>query len=489
MNMENALPRSTPEAQGISSTAIDAFIDAIAAAGIEMHSFMLLRHGKVLAEGWWRPFAAGRPHMLYSLSKSFTSSAAGLAVEEGLITLDDKVVSFFPNDLPGEVSENLAKMRVRDLLSMSTGHAQEPRDQDTNWSRTFLAGTVEFEPGTHFLYNSGATYMVSAVLQKVTGITLTEYLRPRLFEPLGIENPRWEQCPRGIDAGGWGLNITTEDVAKFGQLYLQKGRWDGMQLIPESWIDQATSKQISNGDNPESDWNQGYGFQFWMCRHGAYRGDGAFGQYCVVMPDQDAVFAATSGTGDLQGVLNVVWNNLLSAMSGGALPENGAAQDKLLTKLASLEVPTIDPAAPSALAREFSGKKYQFDDNEDGWKSVEVAFGDASHAAELTIVDGDGPLAFSINGPKWTDGGSTRLDIGTRPMALQGRPDGTYPCVVAGAWTGPRTYVAKICGTESPYTITLTLTFGDNGTLTLDRRANVAFGPTERPLLTGRSSG
>ncbi len=203
-------------------------------------------------------------------------------------------------------------MRVRHLLSMSTGHAEDTtrylrEEKDGNWVKAFLAQPVEYEPGTHFLYNSGATYMLSAIVQKLSGLKVVDYLRPRLFEPLGIENPRWETWPQGINTGGWGLNINTEDIARFGQLYLQSGMWHGQRLVPAAWIEEATARQVSNGSNPDSDWEQGYGYQFWRCRHNAYRGDGAFGQYCLVMPDQDAVLAITSGVSDMQAVLNVIW--------------------------------------------------------------------------------------------------------------------------------------------------------------------------------------
>ena len=189
-------------------------------------------------------------------------------------------------------------MRLSDLLRMSTGHQTEPPRKPTEpWAKTFLAQPVPFKPGTHFLYNTSATYMLSAAVQKATGQTVLDYLKPRLFDPLGIENPTWEASPQGISAGGYGLSIRTEDIAKFGQLYLQKGKWEGKQLVPEAWVEAATARQTSNGSNPKSDWDQGYGYQFWRCRHGAYRGDGAFGQYCIVLPEQDAVIAITAGCG------------------------------------------------------------------------------------------------------------------------------------------------------------------------------------------------
>jgi CubicO group peptidase (beta-lactamase class C family) len=180
--------------------------------------------------------------------------------------------------------------------------------------------------------------MLSAIVQKVTGETVHDYLKPRLFEPLGIEKPEWGTSPQGVTIGGYGLYARTEDVAKFGQLYLQRGKWKGKQLVPESWVQAATARQTSNGSDPKSDWEQGYGFQFWRCRHGAYRGDGANGQFCIVLPEQDAVIAMTADTRDMQGQLNVVWDKLLPAFGAKALPENKAALEKLRETLGGLAV-------------------------------------------------------------------------------------------------------------------------------------------------------
>jgi CubicO group peptidase (beta-lactamase class C family) len=185
--------------------------------------------------------------------------------------------------------------------------------------------------------------MQSAIVQKVTGQTILEYLQPRLFEPLGIKNPKWDASPQGVSIGGWGLFITTEDIAKFGQLYLQKGKWNGKQLIPESWVKDATSKQVENGPKPNSDWGQGYGYQFWQCRNGAFRGDGKDGQFCIVLPEQDAVIAITALTGNMQGQLNLVWDKLLPAFQAKSLEANKVEEEKLkqvLGNLSAREGPT-----------------------------------------------------------------------------------------------------------------------------------------------------
>jgi CubicO group peptidase (beta-lactamase class C family) len=334
------LPRSTPEEQGISSKAVLKFVEAADKINT-LHSFMLLRHGKVIAEGWWNPESAEKPHVLHSLSKSFTSTAIGLAIAEGKLKLDDHVLQFFPDGAPADPSDNLKAVTVRDLLTMTGGHDTEPKaDKSGPLVKTFLAHPFAHKPGTHFQYNTMGTYTLSAIVTKVTGQTELEYLKPRLFEPLGIENPRWETSSEGYSLGGYGLYLRTEDIAKFGQLYLQKGKWNGRQLVPESWVEQATCKQTPNDQESHSkmgpDWQQGYCFQFWRCTHNAYRGDGAAGQLCVVMPDKDAVVAITADTGSMQGELNAIWDNLYPAFQAEPLPNDVAAQEKLRQEEANL---------------------------------------------------------------------------------------------------------------------------------------------------------
>lgn len=336
------LPRSTPEAQGVSSQAIVDYIETADHQINTMHSFMLVRHGHVIGEAWWKPEAPDKPHVLWSLSKSFTSTAVGLAIEEGKLSLDDHVLKFFPEDAPADPSDNLKAMTVRDLLTMTGGHDTEPKIHPPGPSvKEFLAHPVVHKPGTHFQYNTMGTYTLSAIVTKVTGQTVLDYLKPRLFEPLGIEDPQWDVSPEGNSLGGYGLKLCTEDIAKFGQLYLQKGMWNGKQLVPKAWVEQATSKQVPNDKESHAkmggDWTQGYGFQFWQCTHHAFRGDGANGQFCVVIPDKDVVIAITAQTGDMQAELNVVWDKLYPALGDQPLPEDAAAQQKLKQVSADLE--------------------------------------------------------------------------------------------------------------------------------------------------------
>ena len=323
------LPRAeTPENV---AAAVDSFLLAAANDSMDIHSVMIVRDGSVIYSRWQSEGVDTVPHVLHSVSKTFTSTAVGLAIAEGRMALTDKVVDFFPDKLPAEVSDNLKAMTVRDLLTMSCGHDEEPsgvRNGEQDWVKAFLAHPVKHEPGTFFLYNSLGTYMLSAIVQKVTGEKVVDYLDSRLFQPLHIDKPHWDESPQGINTGGWGLYLKTEDLAKMGQLLLQNGEWNGQQVIPAEWVSEMSKKQVESinpGTRLEqaeergmtvetSDWMQGYGYQMWRCRPGCFRADGAYGQYIIVIPDKNAVIAMTSNVQDLQGQLNLVWKYILPVL-------------------------------------------------------------------------------------------------------------------------------------------------------------------------------
>ncbi len=478
-----SLPRNTPERQGISSSDILDFVDTADKQIDTMNSFMLVRHGYVVAEGWWEPYDSATPHILYSLSKSFTSTAVGLAIGEGKMRLDDEVLKFFPNDAPAEPSPNLKAMRVRDLLRMATGNQTEAPmlTQNVPWTRTFLTHPVPFKPGTHFLYNSPATYMLSAIVQKVTGMTVLDYLKPRLFGPLGIDNPRWVASPQGISAGAYGLSLRTEDIARFGQLYLQKGNWKGKQLVPSQWIGEATARQTSNGSSPTSDWDQGYGYQFWRSRHNTYRGDGAFGQYCLVIPELDAVVVITSGVRDMQSVMNLVWDKLLPAMRTNQLPENAVARRKLEAKLAGLVVklPFGQPTTP--LASEVSGKWFSFPENDRGIKAVSFDFNSSSPVLNVRTTGGEIKTPIGIGSWRKTRNGFANgldkfLSVPEQPFVA-----------TSGAWSANDVFTLKLVLYQTPFYSALTFKF-DGDQLLFDAAHNVSFGTRNLPQLVGKAA-
>ncbi|WP_342565957.1 serine hydrolase [Paenibacillus sp. FSL R7-0345] len=475
------LPRSLPEEQGIQSSAVSAFLNRIKESQLALHSFMLLRHGHVVTEGWWTPYSPERRHMLFSLSKSFTSTAIGLAAAEQLLSLEDKVISFFPEEAPENPGSKLAGMNIRHLLMMGTGHTSDTmpemlKDAGGNWVRAFLQLPVEQEPGSHFLYNTGATYMLSAILQKVTGQTLLDYLHPRLFSPLGIADPVWESCPRGINTGGYGLSITTEDIAKFGQLYLQKGLWNGRQVIPQEWVAEASALQIANGDGkPESgDWSQGYGYQFWRCRHGIYRGDGAFGQFCIVMPEQDAVVAITSGTNELQEVMNAVMELLLPALNDGkSTPVQQPAAAELADQLRSLAIMPPVIRSVSALEQELSGRICLLESNELQIESLAIDFADKE--ARLTL---QGPLSgcqeILLGRGQWA---ASQLKLTPDPSAADA-------VMSSFTWTAEDMLQLTLLMVEQPFIFTLDITFNEQS-LTLTQSANVGMGAQEPVTIQG----
>lgn len=473
-------PRSAPEAQGLPSGAILDFVDAVERKGLDLHGVILLRHGAVVAENYWAPYGPSDPHMLFSLSKSFTSTAIGLLVAEGRLSIDDHVLDFFPEDAPANPDAHLRALRVRHLLTMTTGHDPDPtrvaRESGQSWTKAFFGQPLLFEPGTHFIYNSLGTYMLSAIAQKITGERILHYLGPRLFVPLGIAQPTWQTSPQGIDTGGWGLSLTTPDIARFGQLYLQRGVWQGARLLPESWVAQATSRQVPNDPAENPDWEQGYGFQFWRCRHGAYRGDGMFGQYCVVMPDQDAVLAVTSGVMNMQTVLDQVWAHLLPAMGAAPLPTDPAAAARLANRLARAE----PASAASPLAAKLSGREFALEANPEGISAIGLAFG--ADGGSLTIRDDGGAQSIPFGYGGWLRGSGHPL--GTRGIHII---DATpFKVAATGAWKDDRTLVLKLCWPETPFRRALTCRF-EGECLEVDQQANVSFGPAELPRLEGRA--
>ncbi|QNF33137.1 serine hydrolase [Adhaeribacter swui] len=491
----SSLPRSTPELQGIASPNLLAFIEAVEKEKLGLHSLMVVRHGKVAAEGWWAPYAPDLKHTLFSLSKSFTSTGIGLAVTEGKLKVTDKVVSFFPNDLPATVSPNLAAMRIKDLLTMTTGHDKDTigplvQDKSGSWARTFLALPVEHEPGTHFLYNTGATYMLSAIIQKVTNQNLLDYLTPRLLQPLGIVGADWETDPQGIATGGFGLRIKTEDIAKFGQLYLQKGVYNGQQILPAAWVEEATAYQVPNAASttPAHEWNQGYGYQFWRSRHNSYRGDGAMGQYCLVLPEQDAVIAITSETSNMQAILNQVWDHILPGMKPAALPANAAAQKALKQKLSSLTLLPAKINSNSPVVKSISGKTFRLVDNHLKAQSISFAFTPTTCIFKLQDNQETHQITCGLN--NWAMGES-RMP-GEPPSFVQMEPKEPKPkekVAAFGTWQDPNTFVMTWVFNQTPHSETVTCHF-EKDTVRLEFNDSVAAKaperPKPRPTLEGR---
>lgn len=487
---------------GISASAVHSFLDAAAASKHEVHSLAVARHGRIAARGWFAPYRADAPHSLYSVSKGFTSTAVGFAIAEGKLKLADKVVDFFPEQRPSHISDRLAALRVEHLLTMSVGHAADSTPavtRDEDWVKSFLAVPIEFDPGSVYLYDSAAVYMLSAIVQKVTGEKLVDYLRPRFFDPLGMPAMRWAECPRGINTGGWGLSATTESLVKYGRFYLQNGRWNGRQLLPREWIRQATTFKIQeparNGQSLEvlkrtSDWHQGYGYLFLRCRHDAFRSDGSFGQYVVMLPKLDAVIAITGNTLDLQGMLDLVWDHLLPGLERTG-PFDRDAQQALDARLASLSLKL--PAGGRDSPRDGKHLDYAIEANSLGVRRLSVAFEAGRCRLAFDIAGRVHAIDCGIG--RWRDG-ATELP-GTPPefTELVGRtvyPKGPAKVAAAGAWKDRDTFQMQWRYYETPFFDTVTLTFsGDDVEVaflnSFTQMAPQAHAET-RPVLKGMKS-
>ncbi|MEU9173551.1 serine hydrolase domain-containing protein [Streptomyces sp. NPDC048420] len=463
----SSLPTSTPAAQGVDAAGIQAFLDALESdPRIEPHSLMLLRHGQVVASGWWAPYAPERPHLLYSLSKSFTATAAGFAVAEGVIGLDDPVISYFP-EFEADITDPRSRaMLVRHVASMASGHLEETYDRARALDqeepvRGFLLLPPDRAPGTVFAYNQPATYTLAAIVQRVTGQSLSEYLRPRLLDPLGIGEVGWIRGRTGRELGFSGLHATTDAIARLGLLYLRGGVWEGERLLPEWWVTEATRAQISHsqaGEDGWSDWQQGYGFQFWMARHG-YRGDGAYGQFCVVLPEQDVVLAMTSETVEMQKVLDLAWEHLLPAFGPDPLPGREEADADLADRLSRLALPPAEGKPyPPDLAAAYTPYGGACAD-QPTLTAVEVGPG-----GRVTLVDDGDRLEL---GPMGGEAGWTVVE---EPV----------PVAVAGGWTDAETLVVDVAFLETPHHLLVTCSPADRTFTARWRTQPLHVGPLRR---------
>ena len=464
-----SLPRASPPGSGLDSNVVVRLAERLGELGA--HSFMIVRDQQVVAEAWWAPYRRDYRHSLYSLTKSFTSTAIGFAVQEGLLTVNDPVLKFFPQLLPCKPCEYMTKMTIRDMLTMSTGHTTEPlgwkgiprsqeqRNDDEDHVYRFLTSYVNKEPGSHFLYNTPATFMCGAVLKAVTGQSVFDFLKPRLLDPLGITNYHSAVSKNGYNPAGFGGHFTTEDIAKFGIFLLNRGAWNGKQLLSTSWIDEATSPLAdnSNQSSGRKESMSGYGYQFWKCSPpGIYRGDGAFGQYCVVMPDQNAVVAITSGSRQMHLMLDALWDILLPELNKE--PQAAAVNSEMLATLDKLHIP-MPSDKPHAEPSPFSGRVYKLAPNI--LRLTQLSVKDDGKSAAVTFWRGDESCTANVGYSTWVDTVTGPDDDGLADIFSQ--------IACAGAWDG-NTFHLKIMYTGTPFSDTFAMHFDDKGLVLEYRR-------------------
>lgn len=440
MNHRRLLPRSAPSAERVDANGVMALLDRLDERSVECHSLMVVRHGRVVAEGWWAPYSRDRPQLLYSLTKSFISIAVGFAVADGLLGLDDRVADVLDDHVPADVWVQARQLSVQHLLTMTTGHrddaladawALEPADL----VKGFLRVPARDPAGTRHAYNNPTSFVLARMVERVTGQSVPDLLEERLFGPMGVEHAEWDRVASGATFGFHGLHLTTEAVAAFGELLLRNGLWRGRQLVAREWVELATRRHVRTVQSDDgwrtADWLQGYGYHFWMSRHG-YRGDGAMGQYCLVIPEHDLIVAMTAATTDLQAPLDAVWDCLLPGVDYAGSPEDDQV---LAERMRRLSLP--QEAGDSGPGRSVTAV-------------IDAPTGVSAlpHGTTVVIdpVDGGWRVRF--------DTGETVLDVdvgqGTwRESAPLGRP-----VVAAGAWQGAA-FVADIYVITSPSRVRL----------------------------------
>ncbi|MCK8666651.1 beta-lactamase family protein [Pseudomonas azerbaijanoccidens] len=491
------LPRALPHERGVDPQGIVDFLSAVDSAGLELHSFMLYRQGAVVAEAFWRPYSARRRHVQHSATKSWTATAVGLLVDDGRLNLDDKVVSFFPELCPVEISENLAAMTVEDLLTMRTGHPRgisggDWRNLKTSWVEAFLHEPVTVPPGKDFIYSSASSFMLSAIVTRVSGQTLHALLQERVLDYLGMDGLEWDLAPGGFNSGGNGLSCTTEDSLKFGVLHLNRGQWQGRQLLSPQWIADATRNQVDDVWMGEFDGKQylprskdshtesrqeGYGYQWWMTEHGGYYASGVFGQYCMVLPDQDTVIAFTCGLRLGEKRLKAaIWEHLFPAL-GREASEPHTIQTQLDGLIDALRLPTLQGLSESPHAAALQGR-FAVAPNEDG--VLELGFDFHDDYCDFTLIDHRGrhSLRVGLHQPI-----ESQTSLTGNYLHHQYQPEQT-PVIAHARWSAQGELRMDWRFVET--------TFGDHvccrleeGRLLFDRGVNTNAGSMQRPTLTG----
>lgn len=465
----DGLARTELAAAGVSAARIEAFLDDVQAAGLSLHGLMIHRRGAVVLENFWWPYRADRPRVMHSATKSFTACAVGLALDEGRLSLQDKVVDFFPDHLPPVVDDKLAAMTVEDLLTMRTGHAHETsgsiwRGIETSWIAEFFRIPVVHQPGGVYVYTSAASYMLSAILTRATGQTLHDYLKPRLFEPLGVVGETWDVGPDGVNPGGNGLTCKAVDLLKLCILYTQGGVWEGRRLLSQDWVQRSTRA-----------YGEDYGYHWVVGEQGAALAVGVFVQMGVSFPQHDASMVITAGIDGSKLILPILYRHFPLAFE---LPPSPEADARLRVRLA----PTREVEALVSLAEpapERSGTaEYAIHDNPSGVTALKLDV--AADGCGMTLVDAEGEHTIRVGIGRWVEG---RTDMPGRDLHHGYRLQSAV--VVAGArWRDPHTLEMTWIFVETAFRDTVVCRFsGDR--ISLSRRVNVNSGPLSQPELVG----
>jgi CubicO group peptidase (beta-lactamase class C family) len=469
--------RGEPREAGVNAAIVAAFLDDAAAAGLDIHGLMLHRAGRVVAEGWRWPYRADRPRIMHSATKSVMACAIGMALEEGRLRLQDKVVSFFPELISGSIDDKLASMTVEHLLTMRAGHGAETsgsiwRGICTSWTAEFFNIPLVYPPGTTFMYTSAASYMLSAILTKVTGQTLHEYLKPRFFEPLGIVDEQWDLGPDNVNPGGNGLTMKTADLLKLGVLHAQGGLWEGRRILSAAWIAQATR---SHGDD--------YGYHWTTMAGVAYAAIGIFMQFVMVFPDHQAALAVVGAAQEGSRVYRPVVQRHFPRAFEEPLSANEAqkADARLRSRLVAAGAQPSIPTYSSKTAARISGNTFRIEPNPLGVTAVRFVFGNDRCVFHLEDTAGNHSVVCGLR--DWIE---SRTDVPGADLhhgyALQ-----SAVVVASAAWTDENTLRMIWVFAETAFQDTVVCRF-DNDKITVERGVNVNSSARAWPQLSGKQA-
>lgn len=436
---------SSPESVGIPSSAILNFLRRIDAERINMHGFLLVRHNRIAAEGYWAPWSADRKHRMYSVSKSFVALAVGMMIDEGKLTLDTPVAQFFPDKAPAALHPWLAASTVRDLLMMSTAHSQTSYTRDdSDWVWTFFNRVPSHPPGSIFAYDTAATVVLTAIVEQLAGMPFLDYMRPRFLDRVGFSADAWcVRTPEGGSWGGSGVICTLRDLAKVGLTCMNGGLWGDERVLPEEYVRAATAKQSDNAIRG----NSGYGYQIWREQDNGFSFRGMGSQYAICFPDKGFMFtciADTQGAPSGSPIPDVMREELYPHLADGPLPEDRATQAELTAKIEQLAVLPLPGSASMPLAPNVNGVWYGLEDNPMGITRTRLSFQGDQGTWEYTNAQGDNVLHFGI-GRMVSDKFPQRNYFAEQIGSIPGTP---YDCLTSAAWVDEQTLNLEVYITD-----------------------------------------
>lgn len=446
----------SPESVGIPSQAVLNFIDELEFSELCMHGFIMMKDGKVFAEGYYKPFHSDFPHRMFSISKSFTSVAVGLLQEEGKLSIDDRICDYFPDKLPDNVHPYIAATTIRDMLRMASPHKSTTYKlmECDDWVKTFFHVEPVRYPGTSFVYDTSASHVLAALVERLSGMSLLEYLKIKVLDKLGCTGEfRWLTDPMGISQGGSGLICTLRDMTKFALMCINDGVYNGEQIVPKEYIRQATARQISTSLQYSIEERQGYGYQFWRCRNNGFAMYGMGGQLAICLPEYNFILATIADNqGIPNGVLGIyeaLWNNILPYLKekkGSALV-NQASFDELKDRLSKLEVKPVKGSKTSPIVNDINGKVYLLAKNSMGISECRLEFAN----------DDEGIFHYT------NETGNHKVAFGIGRMKQQIFPDINLLGISSAAWVDENTlHLRSYIIDELPGHVSMTITFVKN---------------------------